>query len=294
MIGAILLAPGCTFPNYDLRDGANDVAGGGGAAGSASGAAFAGVGAIAGIGGSIGLGGSLGTSGPHDVGGTGGAAGSDGDRAPPSCFSALTANPKAASGPYLIDPDGADSEPPFMTYCDMVTQGGGWTLLASLTPGAGLKVDGLPADPCYDHACVNRAYSALAIANDLRFDGASVAIADEAYDVMIVANEVSAAVRGKTLRALFSAPMAAFVQEQGGPRLVVEFKNGASCKTWGDLGGVLCSTSLIVLQDPSGCGSNDVFAVGSSYSYDKTIDTCSGWPQKPAMDFPVAFRFWSR
>jgi hypothetical protein len=44
-----------------------------------------------------------------------------------TCREVLQLNPNAASGMYLIDPDGFGGNPPFSVYCDMVKDGGGWT-----------------------------------------------------------------------------------------------------------------------------------------------------------------------
>ena len=47
-----------------------------------------------------------------------------------SCYDVLAQNPSASSDAYIIDPDGIGGLDPFEVYCDMTTDGGGWTEVA--------------------------------------------------------------------------------------------------------------------------------------------------------------------
>lgn len=61
----------------------------------------------------------------------------------PSCNALHVAKPSLGSGAYPIDTDGAGTLPPITVYCDMTTEGGGWTYGAIVTTTTPSGISGI-------------------------------------------------------------------------------------------------------------------------------------------------------
>lgn len=57
----------------------------------------------------------------------------------PSCQAILSADPLSKDGIYTIDPDGTGPQAALDVYCDMTTNGGGWTMLVRLNTNDATK-----------------------------------------------------------------------------------------------------------------------------------------------------------
>jgi hypothetical protein len=225
--------------------------------------------------------------------GQGGAGGEDPATTPQSCSEVLLLEPGVASGPQLIDPDRLGGEEPFISYCDMLTDEGGWTLLGSFQPDSQLDTSGETALACFDEGCVNRAFARLPIKSDLRIDAADVSITGDNHEAMLIINRVNKDMRGLTLQSVMLGSVRTPLQADNYSQRIEFFRNDRHCGSWPDFGHAMCFDSTLVFHDLSAC-SPQYFTIGVELVSGEPYNNCDGWPQAPGQSFPHVLRFWTR
>jgi hypothetical protein len=227
---------------------------------------------------------------------------------PTSCKQLHLANPKLASGAYLIAPVTANA--PFMAYCEMVAEGGGWTLVLNGGAAFNQATNGVAGAQCYREDCTSLAYSTVPIDTDVMLDVGNVALVAENQLARIVITGVAAATRGRTVRNLISMGPS-YLEKEDNSNLVVRLSGAKSCEDTlpTDMAALVCTSCkaaascdakvLVFGDNDPGCDDTPSrFAIGGAVSYTVPWGNCGGWPQRPSVDdsryFPENFRIWVR
>jgi hypothetical protein len=227
---------------------------------------------------------------------------------PASCHQLHEAQPQLASGAYLIAPVTADA--PFMAYCEMVAEGGGWTLVLNGGTAFSQNTNGVAGAQCYRENCTSLAYSTVPVGADVMLDVGNVALVAANQSARIVITGVPAATRGQTVRTLISTGPS-YLEKEDNSNLVVRLSGTESCEDTlpSDMAALVCTSCMpgedcgapvLVFGDhDSGCvDPPSRFAIGGAISFSEPWDNCAGWPQTPVIGtiryYPENFRIWVR
>jgi hypothetical protein len=246
----------------------------------------------------------------NQAGSAGGGAGEAGTGAGfSSCKDLHTSDPTLLSGAYAIRPPSSGDT--FLVYCDMETNGGGWTLVLNESASFDPMGKGITTDVCHDINCTNRAYSLVPVEADMMLDMRDGDIHGDIYLARAVVLGVHSASVGKTVRTLFTTDRF-FLEKEDNSNVFVTTDAPLGCNALpDDMSRMLCNecdaapcgTAVVTFGDrgsESTCPEvqDTVFAIGGSYSYTTPWPNCAGWPQAPNSSghhhYPSNFRIWVR
>jgi hypothetical protein len=229
-------------------------------------------------------------------------------RLPRSCNELHRASPALGSGSYALRPAAATSS--FRSYCGMVNEGGGWTLVVNEGPSFDPMTMGV-ADSCYSSSCTNVAYAQVPLEADVMLDISNSPITSTTYTARVIVTGVHAMSRGKTLRTLFTTGPN-YIDAEDNSNVAVRMMGGAECTSLpADMAHLVCDTCttadckvpVMAFGDndsAAGCRETGVprFAIGGSRDYATAWTNCAGWPQDPNANgtdfYPDYVRVWIR
>lgn len=196
-----------------------------------------------------------------------------------------------------------------MAYCEMVAEGGGWTLVLNAGVAFDQTTNGAAGAQCYRQDCTSLAYSTVPIATDVMLDVRNGAIVADNYLARVVIEGVASASRGKTVRALINTGPS-YLEKEDNSNLLVRLRGNASCAETlpADMAALVCTSCeagadceapvLVFGDSDPGCTDPPFeFAIGGAISYSVPWGNCAGWPQQPSTDnqyYPSNFRIWAR
>jgi len=221
------------------------------------------------------------------------------------CLDILTKGGSSGDGLYWVDPTGADS---FQVYCDMTTDGGGWTLIMNED-----DVDTATVGSSHwyspDVEGVSKSFDTVRIQRDMMFDVADdvVSVSPEIRTIVIGVHKTAI---GLTLYEAFNSPTPVFIEAEDNSNVFSTVYNDFDCADvgetpyhvlnihWNNWGLGICPNGVITLSDRN--VANYQHTLGLSRSYSQEWNNWGGWPEnlyggsETNQLYPNYYRIWIR